>query len=218
MHPNKIMIYCREKGTLSLLLARLESPDNLLITAKSVPEVKSLVQSEDLDFVVITEEGNLSTLLDLLRLIRQLPFPPECVVVGFDSDRETILQVMNAGCSYFLDFHREIENICGIVAGLLDEKRERIRQREECGIGRLISSVETRNGKSTLSRREVEILYHMLRGKSNREISEELKISEKTVKNHLWKIYRKSDVENRTQLFYQLLRSCPCLNLTTVEV
>ena len=62
-----------------------------------------------------------------------------------------------------------------------------------------------RGGPSNVSRREKEILSHLLGGKSNREISRELAISEKTVKNHLWKLYRKLGVRNRTQLFHYLI-------------
>ncbi|MDP4126440.1 MAG: response regulator transcription factor, partial [Bacillota bacterium] len=50
-----------------------------------------------------------------------------------------------------------------------------------------------------LSEREMEILYYVVRGSSNREIGTALFISEKTVKNHLSSIYRKLEVEDRTQ-------------------
>ena len=55
---------------------------------------------------------------------------------------------------------------------------------------------------SAVSKREREILAILLEGKSNREISAAVGISEKTVKNHLWKIYRKLGVKSRTQLFH----------------
>ena len=52
--------------------------------------------------------------------------------------------------------------------------------------------------------REKEVLVQLLGGKTNREISKELHIDEKTVKNHLWKIYRKMGVNNRTQLLHKM--------------
>ena len=48
--------------------------------------------------------------------------------------------------------------------------------------------------------REKDILRELLDGKSNREISRSLGIAEKTVKNHLWKMYRKWGVKSRIQL------------------
>lgn len=50
-----------------------------------------------------------------------------------------------------------------------------------------------------LTARELEILECVTRGDNNREISRKLFISEKTVKNHLTNIFRKIDVNHRTQ-------------------
>jgi DNA-binding NarL/FixJ family response regulator len=48
-----------------------------------------------------------------------------------------------------------------------------------------------------LSPREAEVLRLVTQGKSNREIAEELVISERTVANHLASILNKTGVENR---------------------
>jgi DNA-binding CsgD family transcriptional regulator len=65
--------------------------------------------------------------------------------------------------------------------------------------------IEAASPESRISTRERQVLSHLLRGMSNREISRELGISEKTVKNHLWKAYRKIGVRSRTQLFHHLI-------------
>jgi DNA-binding NarL/FixJ family response regulator len=48
-----------------------------------------------------------------------------------------------------------------------------------------------------LSRREVDVLKLLAAGKSNREIADELALSEKTVANHVTMIFNKTGVENR---------------------
>lgn len=53
---------------------------------------------------------------------------------------------------------------------------------------------------SSLTPREKEILEWVARGKSNRDISDALGISEHTVKNHLKNIMQKLHMENRVQL------------------
>lgn len=50
-----------------------------------------------------------------------------------------------------------------------------------------------------LSRREVEVLREIARGRGNREIGENLFISEKTVKNYATNVFRKLEVKDRVQ-------------------
>ncbi|MGH9390183.1 MAG: response regulator transcription factor [Vicinamibacteria bacterium] len=56
-------------------------------------------------------------------------------------------------------------------------------------------------GETKLSKREKEIVLNLIHGMSNKEIGEKLEISERTVKNHLFNIYRKLGISNRNQLF-----------------
>ncbi len=59
---------------------------------------------------------------------------------------------------------------------------------------------------SPLSTREMEILQHVTRGLSNKEIASYLGISHQTVKNHMTAILNKLDVEDRTQAAVYALR------------
>lgn len=51
-----------------------------------------------------------------------------------------------------------------------------------------------------LTEREKEIIESLLKGHTNKQIGEELFISIKTVENHLYNVYQKAGVKNRTQL------------------
>ena len=50
-----------------------------------------------------------------------------------------------------------------------------------------------------LTKRELDVLRLISEGCSNKKISDELSISERTVKNHISHIFKKIDVEDRTQ-------------------
>ncbi|MCP4153572.1 MAG: hypothetical protein GY757_37940 [bacterium] len=54
--------------------------------------------------------------------------------------------------------------------------------------------------KYNISKREQEIFYLILKGKSNKNIEDELFISIKTVKNHIYNIYKKLGVQSRIEL------------------
>jgi LuxR family maltose regulon positive regulatory protein len=51
----------------------------------------------------------------------------------------------------------------------------------------------------TLTPREVEVLRQIIQGVSNRTIAERLVITESTVKTHVYHIFSKLDVSNRTE-------------------
>lgn len=55
-----------------------------------------------------------------------------------------------------------------------------------------------------LSKREVDVLKGICQGKSNREISDQLFISEETVKGHIKKIMQKMDVGSRSEIIVAL--------------
>lgn len=50
-----------------------------------------------------------------------------------------------------------------------------------------------------LSKRQKQLLIMLDKGLSNRDIAEELKISEHTVKVHLWRLFRRLNVKSRSQ-------------------
>ena len=52
--------------------------------------------------------------------------------------------------------------------------------------------------------REKEVSKYIFQGFSNREISLKLKITEGTVKQHIWNIFNKAGVDSRTQLIFKL--------------
>jgi LuxR family transcriptional regulator of csgAB operon len=54
-------------------------------------------------------------------------------------------------------------------------------------------------GLSPLTNREMEMLTLVLPGASNREIADQSSISERTVKTHLYRVYRKLKVKSRTK-------------------
>ncbi len=64
---------------------------------------------------------------------------------------------------------------------------------------RLVREVRSPHGPEALTERETEVLRLVARGKSNRQIANELFVEEKTVKAHVSSILRKLGVSSRTQ-------------------
>ena len=56
-----------------------------------------------------------------------------------------------------------------------------------------------KNDKSLLTDREKDVLLLVTRGYTNKEIAQELFLTEFTIKSHLLNVFKKLNVKNRTQ-------------------
>ena len=64
---------------------------------------------------------------------------------------------------------------------------------------RLILRDTDKDKIDSLTKREYEILVQIAKGKVNKDIADSLNICERTVKNHVFKIFKKIGVNDRTQ-------------------
>lgn len=60
-----------------------------------------------------------------------------------------------------------------------------------------------------LTRREVDVLGQVASGLSNKQIAARLRLSEKTIRNHLSRIFEKLEVSNRTAAVMIAMRTDP---------
>ena len=75
------------------------------------------------------------------------------------------------------------------------------------GVLRRRSAMNGRADINELSARETQIIRYIARGLSNKEISSELFLSERTVKNHISRIFSKLNVSARTQAAVYAIKS-----------
>jgi two-component system NarL family response regulator len=112
------------------------------------------------------------------------------VLTTFDTDTD-LLNAIKAGAKGYLlkDSGRE---------ELLDCIRK-VHRGETCLPASLVQKLATFLHREPLTAREVEVLQLLANGKSNKEISATLTISEATVKSHIGNVFRKLDVLSRTE-------------------
>lgn len=136
--------------------------------------------------------------LDACRVIRREKPNIGILVLTVDDSDEKVFEVLQLGVAGYLlkdvDPKTLIESIRKVYIG------EPILSPAVTGklLGQLAHPVPPKETFG-LSARELDILTYVVRGASNKEIGCALYISEKTVKNHLSSIFRKLDVEDRTQ-------------------
>ena len=96
---------------------------------------------------------------------------------------------IEAGADLYLEKAAPPTEISAAIQGLLNADPA---FDEEAG-----PSTETK-----LSKRQKQLIIMLDRGLGNREIAEELDISEHTVKVHLWRLFRRLGVKSRTQTLH----------------
>src|ERR1700758_456129 len=119
------------------------------------------------------------------------------VLTTFDGD-EDIYRAIQAGAKGYLlkDITRE---------ALMDSIR-RVHAGETSVPLHLVAKLAERVSGETLSKRELEVLRLMAKGKSNKEIASALFISEGTVKSHGKSIFAKMNVSSRTEAVTEATR------------
>ena len=78
-------------------------------------------------------------------------------------------------------------------------------------------SLEAMASRYGLTSREKDIVHFVLKGYSNRQIEKRLFISQKTIKNNLTRIFRKSGVSSRSELISLLLHTYPPVQISSPE-
>ena len=152
------------------------------------------------DFDILLMDLNMPGVngVEACRVIRRERPEIGILVLTVDDSDEKVFQVLQLGVAGYLlkdvDPQTLVESIRKVYSG------QPILSPAVTGklLGQLSQPGATKDTHG-LSERELQILTYVVKGASNREIGKALYISEKTVKNHLSSIFRKLDVEDRTQ-------------------
>ncbi len=139
---------------------------------------------------------------EAIRRIRaRLPRAHVLILTTYDNDA-SILEGLQAGAQgYLLKGSSRQELLSAIRAVARGESRL-----QPSVAGKLISSLQSGATAGELSNRELEVLRLIAKGKRNREIAEELYLSEKTIKAHVSSILKKLNAEDRTEAVTVALR------------
>jgi two-component system NarL family response regulator len=131
-------------------------------------------------------------------IVKELPATKAVVLTTFDLD-EDIYRALRAGAKAFLLKDSSMADIAQTI--------RKVHRGERILPPRIESQLGHRLQRGDLTQRESEILELIVKGKSNKEISSALFISEATVKTHLKVIFQKLGVNARTEAAIEAVRS-----------
>ena len=187
-------------------VVRESFPDAEVIEAGNAAEAMTLMSSAGVDIALVDVRMPDSDGLELLHDMKQRwPDVPVIMLTSFDHAHYVRRALAEGAAGYMLkdatpeDLEQAIKVAISGGGNVLSPRViQNLFEAMES------SSVETngdggRRPIASLTQRETDILALLAEGKSNRDISRALYLSEKTVKAHLAAIFRKLGVTNRTQ-------------------
>jgi DNA-binding NarL/FixJ family response regulator len=177
------------------LRAVLTDQDGKELVLLSEPRALEMAQ---LDLVLIDTSAT-EHVVELVSSFRRLRPRVRLLVMGGDNQVEFIEKVIEAGARGVLSHEateQELRMAVEVVSdGSVWAPRKVLSRLLDKATGSPFVQVEVH-----LTKREVEVLRLLVRGLSNREIADALKVEQVTVKAHLGRLMRKAAVANRTAL------------------
>lgn len=203
--PIKVLICDASRVVRQGIKQMLASDDGILVVAEvgSADKVVQLAREGAID-VVIGDPHQLAT--DVIG--RVLAESSRVLVVSFTVEERHLMQAIASGCSGYVDQRElragDLPRLVRLAASghrfLSDSAFELLRRY-------LRRSAAVKNGHEfdlpggrALSKREREVLNHLVRGRTNKQIAERLGVTDHTVKTQVNRIYEKLEVRNRLDL------------------
>ena len=132
------------------------------------------------------------------RIIEQDPSAKVLILTTFDTDGH-VLQALKAGASGYVLKDSQVESIVSSILAVVAGERVMSSKVANLVLD-MLSGVSTGTQfYDGLTARELEILKLLATGMANKQIAYHLKISEKTVRNHVSNMYEKLGIADRAQ-------------------
>jgi two-component system, NarL family, response regulator DegU len=190
-----------------MIISVLESDHdiNVIGEASNRSELMDYLNDHNPDIVIIHNQlnNNMYT-LEAVRLINELAGGVKPMVLFEDYDKDFELAVLEAGVRGFLPERRVKSDIIRCIKAVKDGQ---MWVRREV-MGEFVTQlfVKIRRGDYLspsvhyFTKRELEVIILVNKGYKNKEIAKMLFISEKTVKHHLSKVFKKLKIKKRTEI------------------
>lgn len=132
---------------------------------------------EDFDLLIFEDKNLENRREEKIRIVgdRDLPLNIDYSLLSLKSSEEEILEAVD----------KTLRGYVYIEESLKEAKRNRSKKFDKI---------------KTLTRREKYLLEEIIAGKTNKDISKEIYISEKTIKNNLTALYKKLEVSGRREI------------------
>lgn len=139
------------------------------------------------------------------RILKEQPETHVLILTTFDADVH-VLEALRVGASGYVLKDSNAESIVASILAVLSGERVMASAVANRVVDMLTGASTPKEFYDGLTPREIEILRLLAGGAANKEIAFKLKISEKTVRNHISKMYEKLQIYDRAHAVLYAVR------------
>lgn len=178
------------------LTGLLQGPHVVVGDFAEIAELVAVVAERPVDVVVVGDTPGLDVDATVRRLI-DVASQVAVVVMYEDIRAAELTAVLRSGAAAVLSKSVTDEVLLDAIARVLTGERVIDQRFLPLLFNRDGDALRGGDDRALLTRREREVLTHLAKGGTNREIADALVLGESTVKTHLRRIYAKLDVDDR---------------------
>ena len=221
MSPDPIL----PEGTIRVLVADNSRIHTRLLAdaLRRDPALEAIpFESESAGLVAAAVAGNIDVLVmgsnfdeqssrgfEVLRELRKARRQIHSVLLLASSKDELVLKAFYAGAKGLFSKNDPLELLSECVRNVYEGRVWANPHAIEIAVEALASAPAVRtsdaSGMRLLSKRELQVVRCLAEGLTNREIAEQLKLSQHTIKNYLFRIFDKLGVSSRVELLFMTL-------------
>ena len=196
------------KGLQQIL--ELENDIQVIAQAKNGEEAINEGLRTNPDIILMDINMPVKSGMQAIKELKERGCAARIIVLTIHDDREYLLKSIKAGATGYVMKDAESDLLIEAIRDVYNGRTyvqpsittDFIRELDNDSTPDMSKKLEQNN----LTQREIEVLLLIAEGKNNREIADELFISDKTVKNHVSNIFKKIDVADRTQAAVYVLK------------
>ena len=182
----------------------IELEDDMFVVAQASngEEAINLARKERPDVILMDINMPGTNGIQAIKTLKEEDSNYKIIVLTLHQDREYLFKTLQMGCEGYVIKDAESSVLIEAIRSVY--RNQTYIQPNMTGelvkeLNRVTLSDKERHFANNLTNREIEVLLLITEGMINKEIAHKLYISEKTVKNHISNIFKKLEVNDRTQ-------------------
>ncbi len=182
----------------------LELEDDICVVSQASNGEEAVESARTIRPDIILMDINMPVLngLQAIKMIKTEDPDSKIIVLTIHQDREYLFKTLQLGCEGYVIKDAESSVLIEAIRSVFGEQtyiQHNMTSELVKEFNRVTLYEHDKTFINNLTNREIEVLKLIAEGMINKEIAKNLYISEKTVKNHISNIFKKLDVNDRTQ-------------------